>query len=399
MAQTYNPYRYSAEMKWNGGSGEIIDISPTSISNVIIDYDYDKKNMPIIFLSCNISKDLLDKMITQKADSTIIFTLQKYKLKDSLDTNVTMKTDYIKDEFIYFIQDDVNYKKDVEYDTKNEMDQPDGIFAKVMIGLMKLKLINDNKQTINAIYRGASKTDVVLINTRHMPLLMEPLDKDKVFDELIMPPISSISKLLSYIDSKFLIYSTPYRYFLDFDRTYLLSSSGKTIQANDEVVKNIIINIDNPSSKDGKIQGVNVDASTHTLEVDAIFTRYSLDTKTDNLFNNIIAIDSEGNTLSEDVNSVKSKGSTKKADIIRVENLEKVQQLKKKIELSGVMVRIVKNDIDCSMFTINKSFHINNFKEHTEHNGQFLLAGKKEVFVKERDNFKLNTMLLFRKIT
>lgn len=393
MADRYIPYKYSAEMQWNGD--EVIDIPSTNISNMIIDYNYDNRKMPIIFLSCNISKTLLDRMIKNRLGSTIILTIKKFTVnKDGIPST---KINYIKDEFVYFMQDDVNYNKDVESDMTENVERDD-LYSRVLIGLLKMDSINNNKKNINYIYRKTSKTDIILHNTSHMKLLLEPLDNEKIFPELIVPPITSVSELLDFIDSKSSLYKTPYRYFMDFDRTYLLSSSGKNTQAIDEQVRNVIINIDNPVTKYGKIQGVYVEKDTHIIEIDGIYTRYFFDNKTDNMYNNIITVDGTGNVSSYDIDLFKIKGSAPKSTILRSDNPGRADMVKKKLELGKVTFKIIKNDIDCSVFTPNKEFNINNFKDHKEYNGKYILSERKEIFVKELEDFKSNIILLFKKV-
>lgn len=398
MSKTYVPYRYDIFATWNGGGSDIIEIPKTNIANMIIDYDYDKKNMPIIYLICNLSKKLLDKMIKQKQESTIILNIKKLPIKGPIEFEPLNSIDYINYEFIYFIEDDVNYRKDVEYDENEEKDDPDDIYVKTTIGLLKLDQINNNKKTVNAVYKGMSITDIILVNTKHMPLLLEQPNGGSSSSELLIPPKSSISSLLKYIDDKYGIYNTPYRYFLDFDRAYILSSSGKNVQARDEKITSVLINIDNPKEMVSKVQGTHIDNSTHIIEIGGEFTHYIEDDKTDNLYNNIICIDSNGNKSEQGIDILKSKGSSNKDDIIRTDNLNISNNIKKKIELSSTIVRIIKNDIDSSVFTINKEYSINNFKDHQEHNGRFILSQKKEIYVREHENFIQNTVLLFRKL-
>lgn len=400
MASTYSTYHYIIDAKWNGSNGDVIDIPRNNIVNAIIDYDYDNRIMPIIFLDCNISTVLLDRMIKERNESTIILNIQKYvSTGNDDDVNRAVKQDYIKEEFIYFLNDDVNYKKDVNYEKKNDDNKyPEQLYVKTMIGLLNLKSINNNKKVTNAIYRNVTKTDIILLNTSHMPLLLEPISNDKTYNEFIMPPVTDIYKLLKYIDDKHTLYDTPFRYFIDFDRTYLLSSSGVNTQAIDENITSVLINIDNPAERESKIQGMKIENNIYILELDAAFTKYFIDIGTDNIYNNIICVDSNGNMVEENINLLKAKGSETKTNIVRVENIESAKLLKKKLELSSITLQIVKNNIDSSVFTINKEYNVNNFKDHIEHNGKYLLSRKQDIFSREHEHFILNNRIILRKI-
>ena len=53
----------------------------------------------------------------------------------------------------------------------------------------------------------------------------------------------TVSTALAELNKKYNFYDTHYRFFMDFDYTYLLSTSAKTIKARGEVYSDIIINI------------------------------------------------------------------------------------------------------------------------------------------------------------
>lgn len=399
MSMTYNPYNFEISMKWNAG-GDVIDIPDTNIASVIIDYDYDNKNMPLILVNCNISTKLIDQMVRRKMETTVLFNIKKYPIKTNKEIEaepIRVKTDYLNGEFIYFLQDDVDYNRDVSYDDNHPNDLPEHLYVKTTIGLLDQNLVNSNKKLINYIYRNVTKTDIILMNTSHMPLLLEPLDRDRSYSEFIIPPISSLSALLKYMDDKHMIYATPYRFFIDFDKTYIMSSLGNNIQAVDETIKNIIFNIDNPVEMYSKIQGVKVEGDTHIVEVDSNYTKYYIDTTTGNRYNSILGIDSYGNSTSKKINILKQRGGNTKINIVRLEDTDIIDTLKGRLELSSVILHIVKNDIDCSIYTINKEYYVNNFIDYKDYNGLYLLSRKQEIFIKEHEYFRSNNRIILRK--
>lgn len=396
MAIEHIPFNYSIDIKWNNGGDEIINIPANNVSNIVIDYDYDNKNMPIIFLSCNISKTLVDRMIKEKSTSTIIFSIKRFKMENGLVT--TEKVDHINDEFVYFLNRDINYFKNAETSEENRSDDEKRIYARVNIGLLKLSLINNNKKTINAVYREASMMDIALINTRHMKLLIEPFQNNTVYGEVLIPPKTSIAELLKFMECQYTLYRYPLRYFLDFDRTYILSSSGRGIMAKDEEVSSIFINVQDSTSLDGKIQGGLKEEEKYSFEVSGENTRYYEDTKTDSLYNNIVCIDSYGRMIESDLDIMKSAGSTKKDSIYRVDNINNISLIKNKIESSNTLLRVVKSDVNSSMFTINKQYFVKNVLEHSELDGQFLLSQKKEVFTPQNEYFVQSVILQLRRL-
>ena len=61
------------------------------------------------------------------------------------------------------------------------------------------------------------------------------------------------------------------------------------------------------------------------------------------------------------------------------------------------MVTLTKNDLDASMFTMNKEYIIND-PNHEEYNGRYLISSTKQIFVKQTDYFIMTTVLTFKKL-
>lgn len=400
MSATYIPYRYYLEIKWNNSEEEEpIELPPEVIQNMTVDYDYDKKNMPIILLTCNISKKLLDRMIREREKSTIILDVKKFSVDPTSNEFVPItKSSYVKEEYIYFLYSDINYNHDIDFYEKEEEEGED-VLVMVTIGLLKLDLINGNKKTINAVYRDVRLVDIILLNTKHMPLLLEPIPEDELIEELIIPPMDSISRLLKYINSMQVIYDTRYRYFLDFDKTYLISSSGNIVESSDDEINTIILNIDSPREMTSKVNGVYKDeeSQAYVMEIQGSNVFYHEDPKTDNLFNNVVCIDSEGNRTELELDIMNTEGSTKKDRIFRTYNIDTDKLIKHDIETSGTVLRLLKSDVDSSIFTINKQIFVNNLLRK-EYSGQYILSSKKEIYVKDGDAYVQQLMILLRKL-
>jgi hypothetical protein len=71
------------------------------------------------------------------------------------------------------------------------------------------------------------------------------------------------------------------------------------------------------------------------------------------------------------------------------------------LNTSAIQLLVQKVDIDSSKFTINKEYIIKaDDAYNTElYNGRYILVRKRELYVREDDNFTMNVMLLFRKVS
>ena len=61
------------------------------------------------------------------------------------------------------------------------------------------------------------------------------------------------------------------------------------------------------------------------------------------------------------------------------------------------MITMTKNDLDASMFTMNKEYIIND-PLHEDYSGRYLLCSTKQFFVKQTNYFVMTTVLTFKKI-
>ena len=311
-----------------------------------------------------------------------------------------LKENYIKDTFIYFLPKDMNSNKDLDYNnyTKDSID----IYKKVTIGLMKLDNIVNNKRIINDVFRDTTIVNMILKYLSHMKLVIEPISNTNTIPSFIVPPISSISEYIKFLDDYFTLYPTGYRLFYDYNVTYLISSSGKHIDTNDSNNYSVIINVNNTITEESKIQGMEIDRKqkTYFIEVDSKDINMFQDEATDKTYNTILGIGSDGSNNKVKLNTENIDHSIEKTRIERIpnNNLKILNNMKRKIEDKSIYVNVVKTELDTSILTINREYIIRNFDKLGYRNGRFLLSRKREIYTLDNDNFILSCILTFRKI-
>lgn len=387
-------YKYSITIEYELEKDNIIKYSTNRIHNLLIDYDYINKNMPVLYLKAAIDKNVLDDMKKNIGKKTLILTVNKY-LKD---VKPRIEKKYIKDEFVYFLDNNVNTRQDLDY-SKKEIEEGKELHELVTIGLAKLDLINNNKKIINEVFLNTSPINMICKNLSHMKLLIEPLTNNKIMKRLIIPPLDTVTKFIKYLDDNQSLYSTKYRLFYDFDKTYLLSSSGNKVESKDEEFSSVIINIHDTIDKDSKKEGIKIDKKnkTYILEADSVDTNVLENVHTNISINNILAIGHDGETKNVDIKSANSKIKNVKIARFRNDNLNKINEYKRDVE-NKISININKSDLDSSIFTINKEYNIRNFKNLKDKDGKYLLNRKRDIFIREGEEFKLVNLLTFDQI-
>lgn len=385
-------FKYRAEMEWND-SGTISTVPFEHIKSIVIDRDYDGKNMPTIYVTVSMARNLLDKVILSKNNSTFIFRLYKFALNEQ-----SFEEEYINDEFVYFLSQDINYDKNVDFENEDEQKKDDN-YTLVTLGLMKQKLININKGYYGGSFKDVSTTAILLHITKGIDKLIFENPIPYKYKSLLIPPIESLSKTIEFINSLHTIYKTPYRFFMDLDISYILSSSGLGIETKDEPNNTIDIQIKDPASYGAVEQGIILDKENkiYRLLVNANSTRMYNDNISDKSFNVLYGV-SATTTQVMQLNVAKSKGSSEKRKILRIhnENFELLDNHKESIEMSGNTLTISKPNIDCSVITPNKKYIVKNVQQYMSYDGIYILSRKREIYMYKDGNLSLENILNFK---
>lgn len=392
-------YKYTIEAKILLNEGkDIQELKEHQIQYMYVDYDYYKYNMPMIFLSIAIDKNVLDKMIKFSNNSVINLTVYKY----ISNSNSTIKSVYFQEQFAYFMGKDYNANKGMDYSYINE--KRVDVLENITIGLLKVDHINKNKKKFSGVISNSSLSAAIYYCCNGLPLLLEPIKHDKNIKQLILPPITSVSKAIAFLNNNFqAFYNSPYRFFMDFSTTYLISSDGKPVVRKGDKINSVIINIRKSENIASYIQGLYTNTKNKIYEIDIGQNDVYVveNTSAEKTFNKMAVASSNGGIISSvKLDNNRSKFINDKEEIIRVpnNNTTLVTNKQYELEMSNVVLELSKNDIDSSVFTINKEYSIKASEAYSGRDGKYILTKKKEVFVRDNDHMVLNVLLTFKKV-
>ena len=74
-----------------------------------------------------------------------------------------------------------------------------------------------------------------------------------------------------------------------------------------------------------------------------------------------------------------------------------INPISNNIESGNITLSLVKNDLDASLFTINKEYIIRD-PLHDSYSGRYILTQSKQLFIKQNENFIMSTILSFKKV-
>lgn len=396
-------YKYIAYMRYIVDD-TVIEIDNLQIKSIAIDYDYKNMNMPMIFITASIHRDHVDIIEENQNSGIIIFNIKKAIANSDMPD---LYVDYINDKFIYFItrytdSDNVNFNnsnEDEEYDDNKDRED---LYEVVSLGLLALDHINKNKKNINEVISG-NLCSVMFHLTDNLNILLEPPTDDVRLNNLYIPPMNSISKTLELLNSMYALYNTPYRFFIDFDCSYLISSSGKPIAKEDEDSSTILIMLRQSKDVEGKIQGMYKDEKNNLciIDIDESDCEIADNHIMGKSYSKLSAVNASGSTIDKVVTDMSSSYINEKIKNIRLcnDNLNLLNTMISSINSSSIQILVQKTDIDSSILTINKEYMIqaNDVYDKEKYNGKYILTRKRELYVRGSEEFTMDTMLLFEK--
>ena len=391
-------FKYKLEMSLLIGK-KYYEIPRNSVKTILISSDYDKNNMPIIYMRIRMSSTLYNQMVLNNDRATISFRL--FKFDDKSVSGVVES--YIEDNFTYVMPTDPNYNEAMEqYVSGSSTAYNDNAdtYMEGYIALTSLKLVGDNVKLINTIVKDTDIMSIVHKFTSHMNMCIEPFDNRDHIDQMIIPPITTISKLLAYLNDQYCFYKNGYRYFRSFNTTYLLSANGNAVKEGINSFNTIIISICDPLDEKGKSNAIDLDRTNHAyiIYVDAKKTSISVDKFANKQYNSIIGVDTEGNTIQEELRVPPTPDSTEKTIITRTDSLDYIYNIKRAVESVSVILTVSKTEIDSSLFTPNKEYQIKHYSSSREYDGKYVLSYKKEVLVQQGEEYIGNILFGLRRI-
>ena len=396
MGSNSNTYEFKIDARLVLNDQEEV-ILTEGIKSITTLYNYDNYNIPIIYIGVNLQSDLYDKMVKYQEEAYITLIISKYESN----SHTAIDLNYIKDRFTYTMTTDANYNKELdEFDSSG--DNISQRYKKGYAGLIKIDTTNDNKQVINDIIKKSNMASIIHKYTKHMKMVMEPLHVDKEFDTLIIPPIDSVAKLLSFLNKQSSFYRNGYRYFVDFDKTYLLSQEGNPVDDGELSFDSMVINVLETTDDASKVSGMRTDRSNNVyiMNIDAMNTNMEIKKSNDKVYNKIMIVTSDGVVREESLDIPRTKDSSDKLRIekIQSDNADYIDYMKHTVEDSTVILHITKTEIDSSTITPNKEYLVNNYNAFKEYDGRYVLSYKKEVFLNKDGTFISSVLFGLRRV-
>ena len=395
MINTYYRYKISAVFTYDDG---VIEMPSESIQMLTTNYDYNAYNMPIYYVDFRLNSNLYDMMVLNSETGKIVLTMKKYDNS----TVRALNRKIVEQEFSYIMPTDADYHRPLD---KLEVanDKSDDSYKVGTMALIGYNNFEENSVLYNDIIKNSNMISIVHKYTSHMNMVIEPFTNNEMIDWIIIPPLTSITNLLKFLNDFQPFYDKGYRYFRDFGKTYLLSNSGNPVPDGNDKYNTVVINILDTSDPVSKSIGIDIDKErkAYVMTVDSLDTHMDIDIVRNKEYNTILGIGNSGQTYRAELN-IKGESDKEKLLLYRTFDDEdpqyKVNNMKTEIDGSSVVLQLTRTEIDSSIITPNKEYIVQNYREFQEYNGRYILVSKKEVYIQQENEFVSNTLLVFKKV-
>jgi hypothetical protein len=254
----------------------------------------------------------------------------------------------------------------------------DQSYRTLMIGLVSIKQTNTLRKNFNGIYNNIDTSTLLAIALEGTETIVETPKYNTNYESYYVSPVTTRYQMINSLFKKDPFYDTQFRYFMDFDRSYLLSKDGKAVQVAKGTPQNVIIDIKDITDTDAYKEGFTEANGSYVVYVNSSDVSIIENNSTEKVTTNIVAVDDDtSGTLSTGIDGNTSEDSDTKVTYVRGNNAKVVRN---DIESNNVLIQLIKRNIDTAIFTPNRSITIRNFVGNEKFNGNYVLLSKKEVY-------------------
>lgn len=384
---------YSAQISLSFFDGnETIDINPNKINYITINCLYGANIMPAIYLSLLVNDDLYARLNRCKEKGQFRLTIKKAQLKSKYTSAKTI----IKDTFNYILStNEENFKADLI--AQSPTGGSDN-YRKMLIALISKEMLNISRQSYNGSYSKVNESSLVALALEgNKKPVIERLETNKKYDTIIIPPLSSRYQLIKYIFNKDPFYSTGFMYFMDFDRTYLLSKNGKKVSAQDGKPDSVILDVSPILTKEAFYDGMSIADDHYHVNINPTDFHVISDDSSNKTMGTVTTINDHGKITNTDLDlDDEIEGLTKAQKFMRYNNPEYMKNI---IESNQTRIVVSKNYVDGMIFSPNKEYNlINTVGGNSKYNGKYVLESKTMTFRPTVEDFQMSVALILQKV-
>lgn len=378
------------------------------VGNVSIEHAYEIGFFPIFKVDIVLTSNLYIDILKNKEKVEFKIRLQNRYIDINKPSNSPLFKDIINDKFKFYTdmqveRPDNNYLEDKKLNKKTTSEGPEDLSMVLDLYLFKGEQVEGTKKIVNYVLDKTDLTSVIVLLLKDAgfkkKVLMSPLENNKVYRNILLPP-QNIIRQLKFLDSQYGLYKNGSMIYFDFKRAYILNNKpGCNAWEKDEFKDTNIIILNKKNSdhilngmvekKKEKSYNINVDSDSVFINEPDVVDKVL--TGKDTIFIDDLSADkNKGLNIKSKAANIVSKNSN-----VFFEST--INYIKKSNQLN---IAITFNNIDMSAFEPNKNISLifEDTKLNKKYKGSYKATMVKHIFTKNGLNFNIITNVLFKKV-
>ena len=219
MANVFQAFNYEiSDLSFMGES-----INPNYIKYIIIESLYESRTVATMYLSMHIPSDLYQSIVN--AEKTNDGKLNIVIRARNMYSDTSIANDYVSGRFTYIIP---SSNPDYSLDLSNSSTDN---YKSIVMSLINTEVLDELKSSLTGSYNKIDVQDLLRIALQHFKnvvVQMPTVEGLKPIENIVIPPMNSMKKLVDYIFNVKPFYNTAYTFFVAFNRMYLCAHDNET---------------------------------------------------------------------------------------------------------------------------------------------------------------------------
>lgn len=370
-----------------------IDINTRMVQFISIINDYENNVLPVLYISLSADDSLYNKIHKYKDSAKFILTIYKY-IYDTNEKSIKVRKKILKKSFSYIPSTSEANPRE----TLNEGVDGRESYRKITIGLVSKAMIDKLRKTYNGTLKNIDQETLVTTALEGLDSpIIEKLDYNKKYtnsSSIIIPPINTRYQLLQFIYTESPFYDTGFRFFMDFDKTYLLSNKGKKITASDGYPDEIMFNIVDLLDPDVVKEGMTINNTSYSMNLIPTAIQMLDNNALPMTTNKVVTVNEDGETSNLDLDFSNDDISPRTIYSRTIAS----DAIKNDTELNKIKIAISKYNIDPTVITPNKQITVKNFAANSSFDGTYILCNKNTILINTNGEFSIQVVAILKKV-
>ena len=356
--------------------GTRIKIDSKRIVYISITYDYFGKVIPMLIISVSVSTDMYKRLINGQESCKIYLGINGYNVL----SNRSISKQRISGIFKY-----VPSSSNQPFETNVNNSSMDDSYMGITLGLIDENMLVQMRQPFNGVYSDTSMKKLISLALNGLQVCYEPIHNDFDYDQIVVPACSTRYQFLNFLFKKDQFYKTYFRFFMDFNRTYLLSQLGKGVKTQDGSITDVIIDIRPITEEVSFKDGFEIKNNAYYIYMNQTNVNVKINSTRGQMTNKLVSYSENDNptTYSFDQEGEKTLYVRSTYDDSSG-NIYKEQ-----IDSAKMSLEIVKSNIDEHIFQLNYQYSVKFYGNYSKYNGTYMLSYKRVMYQASEDEFQI----------